>query len=104
MLKGKNMRINLYDMFRTDTLRDRETALVAIKKISEVPLGQLVQVDFSNVVFASRPFCHELLTYLKNRDNVQFENMNKEIQVMMIAALKKPENFPKYPMKKMVVC
>jgi hypothetical protein len=98
------MRISLCDMFRTDTLRDRQTALLAIKKISEVPVGQLVQIDFSNVIFVSRSFCHELLTYLKDRDNVQFENMNKEIQAMMIASLKKPENYPEYPMKKMVVC
>jgi hypothetical protein len=91
-------------MFGTDTLRDRETALLVIKRISGVPLGQIVQIDFSNITFASRSFCHELLTFLRNRNDVQIENTNKEVQLMMIAAVKKPDDFPEYPMKKMVVC
>lgn len=99
-----NMKISLYDMFCTDTLRDRQTALLVIRRISNVPSEQPIHIDFSNITFASRSFCHELLTYLRNRDNVQIENTNKEIQLMMIAALKKPESFLEYPMKKTIVC
>jgi hypothetical protein len=99
-----NMKISLYDMFYTDTLRDRQTASLVIRRLSNVPSEQPIHIDFSNIKFASRSFCHELLTYLRNRDNVQIENTNKEIQLMMIAALKKPESFPEYPMKKTIVC
>ncbi|MGA3190988.1 MAG: hypothetical protein ABSD73_00560 [Candidatus Bathyarchaeia archaeon] len=98
------MKISLYDMFGTNTLRDRETALLVTKRISDVPSGQTVQIDFSNIIFASRSFCHELLTFLRSRNDVQIENTNKEVQLMMIAAVKKPENVQEYPMKKMVVC
>ena len=104
MKERENMKVCLYDMFGTDTLRDRETALLVTKSISDAPSGQAVQIDFSHIIFASRSFCHELLTFLRNRNDVQIENANKEVQLMMIAAVRKPENVLEYPMKKMVVC
>ncbi len=97
------MRIDLYGMFHTDTLRDRRTALLVVKEISK-DSSEFVQLDFANIDFASRSFCHELLTNLTKRDNVRFENVNEEVRHMMIASLKKPHNHLDYPMKKLVVC
>lgn len=97
------MRIDLYSMFHTDTLRDRRTALLLVKELLKSS-PELVQLDFANIVFASRSFCHELLMNLTKRDNVRFENVNEEVKQMMLASLKKPENHLDYPMKKLVVC
>ena len=98
------MKLRLCEMFGTDTLRDRQTALSVIRKISETSSSRSIQLDFAGIIFASRSFCHELLTYIETRDNVQLENVNKEIEQMMIAVLKKPEKHSDYPMKKLVVC
>jgi hypothetical protein len=97
------MRIFLHDMFHTDTLRDRRAALLVVREVSKSS-PELIQLDFANIIFASRSFCHELLIHLTKRDNVRFENVNEEIRQMMIASLKKPENYRDYPMKKPVVC
>lgn len=84
------MEINLYDMFHTNTLRDRQTALVVVNKVSIIPPSTSVTLNFKEIIFASRSFCHELLTNLKNRKNVHFENVNEEVMKMMTIALKKP--------------
>ena len=101
-IPSQNMKIGLFEVLGTDTLRDRKTASAVIEKISETSSSCPIQLDFAGIVFASRAFCHELLTYIETRDNVQFENVSKEIEQMMIAALKKPEHSD-YPMKKLVI-
>jgi len=83
------MRISLYEMFCTDTLRHRETARSLIDNISIISNTEQVVIDFNNIVFASRSFCHELITELK-RPNVKFINTNEEIK-KMIQALDKPK-------------
>lgn len=87
------MEMKLYDMFGIDTLRDRQTALLVIREISEIPNSCTVKIDFTHIIFASRSFCHELLVGLKDRKNISFQNVNTEVKNMMIAALKKP-NIP----------
>ena len=84
------MELRLYDMFDTNTLRDRETALIVLEKISQIPKDYPVKIDFTNIIFASRSFCHELLTGLKDKKNVSFKNMSREIRSMMSVSLKKP--------------
>lgn len=97
------MEINLYRMFRTDTLRDRQTALLVVKEISKMPVSYPVKINFERIIFASRSFCHELLTGLKDRKSVKFENMNQEIKIMMEVALRKPQVDPNIPLKIMIV-
>ncbi len=76
------MKINLYDEFCTDTLRHRETARKIVDEITKKPENDSIVIDFSNIVFASRSFCHELIFDLKNRD-VVFTNRNDEVKRMM---------------------
>jgi len=84
------MELKLHDMFCTSTLRDRETALSVIKAVSRVPETSAVVLDFSKIIFASRSFCNELLIGLKDKKNVNFNNISEEVKNMMIASLKKP--------------
>jgi hypothetical protein len=84
------MRISLYDMFCTDTLRHRETAQHVINEISKMPISDDIILDFKNIAFASRSFCHELLSDLKYRPNVKLENMNQNVKAMM-KAIDKPK-------------
>ena len=86
----RGVEIDLYEMLRTDTLRDRQTALVVVDRICNLPVSSPVRIDFARIVFASRSFCHELLTQLKDRKNVSFKNMNREVQRMMLVARTKP--------------
>ena len=46
------MELRLYDMFDTNTLRDRETALIVLEKISQIPKDYPVKIDFTNIIFA----------------------------------------------------
>jgi len=91
--------INLHDLFRTDTLRDRQTALVIIKKLSRAPPSEPITLNFEKIIFASRSFCHELLVNFKDKKTVTFKNMNEEVRKMMIASLKKPDTNFKIPIK-----
>ena len=97
------MKISLYDMFHTDTLRDRQTALLIIREICEMPASNPITVDFDKIVFASRSFCHELVMNLRDRKNVSFENVNEEILKMFIAVQTKPHISHKLPTKVMIV-
>jgi len=97
------MRINLYDIFHTNTLRDRQTALVIINKLSRVPSSEPITLNFQKIIFASRSFCHELLINLKDRKNVTFNNMNEEVRKMMVVSLKKPDTNFKIPIKTMAI-
>jgi len=98
------MRIRLSKMFNTDTLRDRQSAMLVVERVSKLDRSASIVIDFSDIVFVSRSFCHELLSCLQSRGNIRFENVNKEIQEMMLASLEKPNNHLDYPMKKLVVC
>lgn len=100
------MEINLFDMFRTNTLRDRQTALLVIKEVSKIPPSNSVTINFEKIIFASRSFCHELLTNLKDRKNVTFQNMDETIRKMMVIVrvrAKKPIADLDIPTKVMVI-
>jgi len=79
------MRIQLYEMFCTDTLRHRETARKILTKIP--PEIEEVTIDFNRIDFASRSFLHELLFGLGNR-KVYFSNANEEVEQMRSIILK----------------
>lgn len=83
------MKINLYEMFCTDTLRHRETALEVLKELSNKDDEEII-IDFTNIKFASRSFCHELMSGVRYRKNVQLKQIGPEVQ-LMIHALDKPK-------------
>lgn len=97
------MQIDLYDMVRTNTLRDRQTALLVVKRVKKIPSPIAVTLNFDKIVFASRSFCHELLINLRDRKNVEFENTNETVTKMMIAVLKKPRFNLDIPLKLKVI-
>jgi len=76
------MKINLYEVVKTDTLRHRDTAQKIIKIINETPREEETVIDFNRIVFASRSFCHELIKGLQNQKTT-FINMSKEVNEMM---------------------
>ena len=84
------MRIDLFNVLGTDTLRDRQTAHLLVDTIAKLPQNNPVIIDFAKITFASRSFCHELITGLKTNGNVKFENQNEEIIQMMAIASVKP--------------
>jgi hypothetical protein len=87
------MKINLYDMFCTDTLRHRETARKILEKVSKAPKTDLVVIDFSKIDFASQSFLHELMICLAGR-KVVFQNQNEEVEKMasIISKSAKPDS------------
>ncbi len=80
------MEIKLFELFRTDTLRHRETARIVVNLLEEKKETQNV-IDFDQIVFASRSFLHELLCDIGNK-KVVFHNTNEEIRQMMEIAKK----------------
>ena len=82
--------VQVYNMVKSDTLRSRKTASNIVNTIVELPSTEDVFIDFKKIVFASRSFCHELLTSIRNRDNVHLVNTNSEINKMCEVATKKP--------------
>ena len=72
--------VKLYDMFRTDTLRHRETARQVLELINR-QVNDKIEIDFSKIDFASRSFLHELLCGLNGRE-VDFLNANEEVEQM----------------------
>jgi len=94
-----NVELNVYDMFHTNTLRDRETAIELINRISKIPQSSTVTLNFDKIIFASRSFCHELIMNLQDKRNINFVNMNSDILNMMNIALRKPSFAMKSPMK-----
>jgi len=83
------MRISLYEHLCTDTLRHRETALEVINEIDKAA-GEDIVIDFSKIRFASRAFCHELMSGLRCRRNVRLEHLSPEVQ-SMVDALDRPK-------------
>ena len=75
------MKVNLYDMFCTDTLRHRETARKILENVSRTPKTDPIIIDFSKIDFASQSFLHELMSCLVGR-RVIFKNHNEEIEKM----------------------
>jgi hypothetical protein len=94
-----SMRIELYNILGTDTLRDRHTAQLVLTRLESVPHKTPVIIDFAKITFASRSFCHELLITLKERGNVRFENANNEVTQMMRLSLTKPTISQNVPVK-----
>jgi hypothetical protein len=81
--------VKLYQIFKTDTLRHRETARIVLKDIEKTELNERIVIDFLGISFASRSFCHELKRDLNDRDIV-FVNMLPEVEQMMHIAFMKP--------------
>ena len=79
------MRIELHNLFCTDTLRHRETARKVVENIPKDT--RQVTVDFGEIDFASRSFLHELLVGLSDKE-VSFANANEEILLMTKAILR----------------
>jgi hypothetical protein len=85
-LGAVTMKINLYEMFCTDTLRHRETAREIIEEISRRPRSKSIIIDFAKIEFASRSFLHELISHLGDKQ-VKFKNRNQEVVDMMTTIL-----------------
>jgi len=83
--------IALYSTFKSDTLRSRKTAHAIVENIFITPYYEDINVDFKNIIFASRSFCHELLTGINNRKNVHLVNISADIKKMCDVATIKPE-------------
>lgn len=81
----------LYYLAKSDTLRSRKTASKIVDMIFNLPQTEEVFIDFYNIIFASRSFCHELLTSIENRRNVSLVNANSEIKKMCSVVTKKPD-------------
>jgi len=81
--------VKIYQIFKTDTLRHRETARIVLEDIEKTKLDERIVIDFSGISFASRSFCHELKRDLNGRD-VIFVNMLSEVEQMMRIAFTKP--------------
>ena len=76
------MKVNLHEMFCTDTLRHRDTARKITERISNTPKTDPVVIDFAKIDFASRSFLHELMASLSDR-KIIFKNQNEEVGKMM---------------------
>jgi predicted RNA binding protein with dsRBD fold (UPF0201 family) len=87
------MKIDLYEMFKTDTLRHRDTARKVLE-ISKAPPTTEIIIDFQGIIFASRSFCHELRNGLNER-KVTYENMSPEVNEMMQIVRIKPKIKPR---------
>jgi anti-anti-sigma regulatory factor len=82
------MKINVSSMLGYDTLRHRDTAQILVNKIIRTPNKEKITLDFSGISFASRSFCHELITGLENRD-ICFVNLEPEVEEMLNLVRKK---------------
>jgi anti-anti-sigma regulatory factor len=82
--------VKLLQLFKTDTLRHRETARTVIEDLEKEKTEKRIVIDFSGISFASRSFCHELRRGLNGRD-VVFLNMLPEVEEMMSIAFTKPQ-------------
>ena len=98
------MRVDLFSVFGTDTLRDRQTARLLVAKLAKLPQNNPVVIDFAKITFASRSFCHELLTGLKNTGNIKIENQNEEVTQMMTIASTKPDFNHELSVKTISLC
>ena len=83
--------VEIFNLVQSDTLRSRKTADKIAEVVFELPTTEDVNIDFRNIIFASRSFCHELLMAIKNRKNVQLINANSEVKKMCDVATKKPK-------------
>ena len=82
--------IKPYELFKTDTLRHRETARAVIEEVEKTDADERIVIDFSGISFASRSFCHELKRGINGR-GVVFANMLPEVEQMMHIAFTKPQ-------------
>lgn len=93
----------LYDIFKSDTLRNRTTADALIREISSQKTSEKILLDFRNIVFVSRSFSNELLTHL-DRSRFEFVNMNNSVKRMFDVAITKPKFSFAKPIKEEVMC
>jgi len=82
------MELKIYEQVETDTLRHRETAQKLLQTINQHP-DEPVTLNFKGITFASRSFLHELLSGLNDRE-INYTNINEEIQFMAKVAFTKP--------------
>jgi hypothetical protein len=92
--RGIRMKIDLYLMLKTDTLRHRDTARKVRDKISKAPPTTETVIDFQGIIFASRSFCHELRNGLNER-KATYKNMSPEVNEMMKIVKRKPKIKPR---------
>jgi anti-anti-sigma regulatory factor len=76
------LKLNLFEIFKTNTLRHRDTAETVIKLVEDASTKESVVIDFQGIVFVSRSFSHELQRSLENCE-VTYVNMLPEIDEMM---------------------
>ena len=63
-----------------------------MQQLESLPLDENIIIDFDRIIFASRSFCHELLSSLTKRADVLIDNVNSDVSQMMALAIVKPEN------------
>lgn len=83
------MKIKLIELVKVSTLRHRDTAKMIVVKVLNVPEEGVI-IDFEDIEFASRSFCHELKKGLKGKD-VEYINMRPEVDEMMQLVAIKPK-------------
>lgn len=94
--------IQLFNIIQSDTLRSRKTASKIADQVIELPPTEDVFIDFRNIIFASRSFCHELLMAIKDRRNVQLINANSEVKKMCEVAITKTKIDFDFPNEKQI--
>ena len=83
--------ISVYDLFNTDTLRNRSTAQKLLNKIKHSNTD-IVNLDFKEIRFMSRSFTNELLEGIRSiPKKVELLNLSEDIQKMEKVALIKPK-------------
>ena len=94
--------LKLYEMFNSDTLRNRSTAASIVKDMAKFKSEKII-FDFENISFISRSFAHELLSNLKEKDiDFQFVNTNHVIDTMFRISSIKPKFVFSTPVKKKI--
>ncbi len=88
------MKIDLYLMLKTDTLRHRDTARKVLDEVEKAPPIAEIIIDFQGIIFASRSFCHELRNSLCKR-KVIYKNTSSEVNEMMQIVKRKPKIKPR---------
>lgn len=80
------MELKLFELFKTDTLRHRETARIVVELLYKQEDEQKI-LNFDRIEFASRSFLHELLSDIGDK-KVTFLNASREIKEMTKIAQK----------------
>ncbi len=88
MLKNNMEKIELFNIFKTDTLCSRES----VQRIFRATPNKEFIIDFRKIVFISKSFAHELLdTVYTKKLTVDFVNMSDNVETMLRVAYIKPK-------------